>query len=150
MTDQIPMRSASERRDAAQAVLAEYEGRSQKLGESITTTYERALYSALKALLEVPEVGVTEDEMVAEVIAEFERETGMYYPPAVLVGVRNWVARGIRAGERAALEHWESADVPSQEFMLRHLGLEYEDARDDEADPDTIRIRTQFIAKEVF
>ncbi|QUE25377.1 hypothetical protein SEA_FIZZLES_83 [Microbacterium phage Fizzles] len=150
MTDQIPMRSASERREAARAVVTEYEERSRKLGESITTTYERALYSALVPLLEVPEVGLTEDEIIAEVI---QRSTAHVSGAGIRYQYDDLVAMlrdAVRTAEQAALEHWEPADVPSQEFMLRHLGIEYEDARDDEADPDTIRIRTQYIAKEVF
>ncbi|QED11900.1 hypothetical protein SEA_MASHLEY_84 [Microbacterium phage Mashley] len=175
MTDQIPMRSASERRDAAQPVLmwlGVYADRAREIVTEIEESREadglepvieardaaddhlshyvqhiEKQRAVLEALLEVPEVGLTEDELVAEVIAEFERETGMHYPPAVLVGVRNWVARGIRAGERAALEHWEPADVPSQEFMLRHLGIGY---RESVNAPGNLFIPTQHIKKEVF
>lgn len=148
MTDQIPMRSASERRDAAAKALARFDGRTEALGKSVETLYEHELAAALRPFLEVPEVGLTEDEIIDDVIAEFNRETGFYSPPAVMVGVRNWLRRGIRAAERAALEHWEPADVPSQEFMLRHLGI---DARLARIKGDTARIfiPAQYIEKEV-
>lgn len=124
MTDQIPMRSASERRDAAAKVVAEYEGRLAKLGPSIETTYERALYSALTTLLEVPEVGITEDEIVKGAIDRaswhITAGDGVTFSYANLVAMLTDV---VREAERAALEHWEPADVPSQEFMLRHLGI---------------------------
>lgn len=123
MTDQIPMRSASERRKAAQAVVTEYEGRLQKLGPSVETTCERALYSALTPLLEVPEVGLTEDEIIAEAI---QRSTAHVSGAGIRYQYDDLVAMlrdAVRTAERAALEHWEPADIPSQEFMLRHLGI---------------------------
>ncbi|AWN04705.1 hypothetical protein HOT29_gp087 [Microbacterium phage Squash] len=148
MTDQIPMRSASERRDAARAAVAEYEARSQRLGESVTTTYERALYSALIPLLEVPEVGITEDEIVKGAIdrASWHITAG----DGVTFSYVNLVAMltdAVRTAERAALEHWEPADIPSQEFMLRHLGI---DARPARIQGDTrIFIPAQYIEREV-
>lgn len=111
MTDQIPMRSASERRDAAAKVVAKFDDRTAKLDSTVETTLERELVAALRLLLEVPEVGVDEEDL----IRSFD---------STVFDNRDEVLRaGIRLGERMGLEHWEPADVPSQEFMLRHLGI---------------------------
>lgn len=149
MTDQIPMRSASERREAAARALAKFDGRTGVLGRSVETLYERELADALRPLLEVPEVGITEDEIVAEemhwlkVNAELSLDP---IGPRAEVIIEDSMHRAVRAAERAALEHWEPADVPSQEFMLRHLGIEHEEY--DDAGP-MLSIPQQYIQKEV-
>lgn len=162
MTDQIPMRSASERRAAATKVLAAYDA-------SVRQDYAAnapALAGELRSLLEVPEVGISEDEIVTESVAVALRELdlGDGVRPSVtnltrairsgwidedgLESVIRRVARAAaRRAERAALEHWEPADIPSQEFMLRHLGIEHEEY--DDAGP-MLSIPQQYIQKEVF
>ncbi|QWY80168.1 hypothetical protein SEA_SALLYK_86 [Microbacterium phage SallyK] len=149
MSDQIPMRSASERRDAARGAVAEYEARSQRLGESVTTTYERALYSALIPLLEVPEVGISERDIVKmaslRLITRLE-EIGVVITTNVHAAVDGVLTDTVRLTEQAALEHWEPADVPSQEFMLRHLGIIHRPIPEN----GRIGIPEQFIDKEVF
>lgn len=160
--DPIPMRSASERRDAAAKVLVGFDARTRALGTTVETSFERELVDALRPLLEVPEVGITEDEIVAESIAVVlgEFDLGGDRQPTVahlLDAFRSgwldahdteWAIRrigraAVRSAEQAALEHWESADVPSQEFMLRHLGIEYREVG------DYIVLDTKRITKEV-
>ncbi|QNJ55582.1 hypothetical protein SEA_PHINKY_91 [Microbacterium phage Phinky] len=144
MTDQIPMRSASERRDAATKALSELRaGVDGPFGaDSGLDSYTLAAVSALvdriepalKALLEVPEVGEDEEDL----IRSFD---------STVFDNRDEVLRaGIRLGERMGLEHWEPADIPSQEFMLRHLGIEHEEY--DDAGP-MLSIPQQYIEKEV-
>lgn len=138
MTDQIPMRSASERRDAAAKALAQYDA-------SVRADYAAsapALAGALRSLVEVPEVGLTEreiiDESIARTIAVLDLGDGVRpsignLHRAISSGwldeiglellLRSVAQAAAQRAERAALEHWEPADVPSQEFMLRHLGI---------------------------
>lgn len=170
MTDQIPMRSASERRDAARPVLmwlGVYADRAREIivdidgsreAESMDDVFavrddaddhlshyvqhiekQRAV---LEALLEAPEVGVTEDEIVDGLLVEHDvvgerLESGE---------VRALLIEAVRRAERAALEHWEPADVPSQEFMLRHLGITH---RESVHADGTLYIPEQYIEKEV-
>ncbi|QIQ63664.1 hypothetical protein SEA_NIKE_83 [Microbacterium phage Nike] len=193
MTDQIPMRSASERRDAAKPVLmwlGVYADRAREVITDIEESREadgiepvieardaaddhlshyvqhiEKQRAVLEALLEVPEVGITEDEIVAESVAVVldELDVGGDTVPNVasldsalrsgwfdgddLESIIRRIARAaVRRAERAALEHWEPADVPSQEFMLRHLGIEHESA---DHVYNMLRIPEQLIMKEV-
>ncbi|WNT45335.1 hypothetical protein SEA_BABYDOTZ_82 [Microbacterium phage BabyDotz] len=174
MSDQIPMRSASERRDAAKPVLmwlGVYADRAREIVTEIEESREadgleqvieardaaddhlshyvqhiEKQRAVLEALLEVPEVGLTEDEIVKGAIdrASWHITAG----DGVTFSYVNLVAMltdAVRTAERAALEHWEPADIPSQEFMLRHLGIE------NELDPAVgmVFIREQYIEKEV-
>lgn len=97
--------SASDRYQAAREVLAGYDN-----PEADRQPTEADLADALRALIEPPSVGEGEEQIIDRVIAEFERETGFYNPPAVMVGVRNWLSRGINAGIQAANESWEPDD----------------------------------------
>jgi hypothetical protein len=126
----IPQTSASERVEAAREALAEY-GRSQP------SDYERAyadpLAAALRALITPPSVGESE-EAIVEDFATRLREQG-----AIEILGQDAVFRatdhhgqsvtafrqGVRAGIQSAHETWEPADRPSQEMMLRWLGLDY-------------------------
>ncbi len=166
MTDQIPMRSASERRDAAAKAVARFDSRTATLDSSVETTMERELVAALRPLLEVPEVGLTEDEIVADAVAVVlgELDLGGDRTPSIAhlldafrsgwlnaddveSAIRRIGRAAVRGAEQAALEHWEPADAPSQEFMLRHLGITARPARI--SGETRIFIPAQYIEREV-
>ncbi|QQO39592.1 hypothetical protein SEA_PHABIA_83 [Microbacterium phage Phabia] len=177
MTDQIPMRSASKRRDAAKPVLmwlGVYADRAREVITDIEESREadgiepvieardaaddhlshyvqhiEKQRAALEALLEVPEVGISERDIVKmaslRLITRLE-EIGVVITTNVHAAVDGVLTDTVRLTEQAALEHWEPADVPSQEFMLRHLGIGYQESVNT---PSNLFIPGQHIKKEV-
>ena len=58
------------------------------------------------------------------------------------------VEAAVRAGIQSAHETWEPSDHPSQEMMLRWLGIDFEDGTADDGEPAWC-ILPQTIEKEV-
>lgn len=174
-TDQIPMRSATERREAAKRVISWLRVQADRAREVINEISDSRGASSMEdvfaardaaddalehyvahiekqatildALLEVPEVGISEKDVVDEAI----RATPMHVSDE---GLRityddlvTMLTNTVRNAERAALEHWEPADVPSQEFMLRHLELDARPARN--GDNEYLFIPAQYLKKEI-
>lgn len=125
----IPQTSASDRVEAAREVLAEYR-RSQP------SDYERAyadpLADALRALITPPGVGESERQIAERAVLTWD---------AGKTAVDN-VEAAVRAGFQSAHETWEPSDHPSQEMMLRWLGLDYTE------DGDVIIVHRKVIERE--
>lgn len=122
----IPQTSASERIEHARKVLREHGHADAEPGDPGSIAQ---LTLALRSLIEPPAVG---NESVAKQIAA-DHFAG--YAPANLPTDLTWEhlaqsfgqvsVAAFAAGVQSAHESWEPADVPSQEFMLRHLGIEH-------------------------
>lgn len=149
LTTNIPQTSASERVETAQKALATWDDIYDGVPADMIEREADAVANALRALITPPAVG---DESIAKRIAA-EHYAG--YAPANLPADLSWehlaqsfgevAVAAFRAGIQSAHESWEPADVPSQEFMLRHLGIRYGDA----GRPTHIHIPFQNIEKEV-
>lgn len=140
MTENIPQTSASERLEKAREALAAYDANPRGRAR------ENAMHDCIEMLRELvkgPTITTSADKAVDDLLDRCN-PNGEDVGPGELAYA---VSEAFDAGIQYAHERWEPADVPSQEFMLRHLGLDYEDARDDEGE-DALRIRTQFLAKE--
>lgn len=122
MTENIPQTSASERIEVARKALAALEADIAVWGTLYGrkgVTQEAA--DALRALITPPSVGES-DEAIAERIAdEHLLDTDCYADKAVHPAL----LAAVRAGIQSAHETWEPADRPSQEMMLRWLGIEH-------------------------
>lgn len=128
MTEYIEQTSASDRYEAARKIIAAHDAAVDAYADA--TNLDEAMAAearmenatsdavkALRALITPPSVGESEHEMALEIAkAYWPTARGTAYEAAV---------RGIRAGIQYAHERWEPADHPSQEQMLRWLGLEY-------------------------
>lgn len=129
MDNRVSQTSASDRYEAARKVLAAFEGEVLE-GQG---SYAWTLADALRALITPPSVGESE-EQIAEQIAErvMVNQVGEANPEgeyttdgAEILGM---IRSGVFAGIQTAHETWEPevAQRPSQEQMLRWLGLDYE------------------------
>ena len=122
MNENIPQTSASERIEAARKALAWYDDDSEAGGGIVLGG--QAVAEALRPLITPPGVGESEEQIV-------NRVTGatMAYGESEGLSVRGFVQAGVRFGIRAGIqsahETWEPADKPSQEQMLRWLGIEH-------------------------
>jgi hypothetical protein len=138
MTENIPWTSASERQKAARKVLANFDGRTAALGPSVETLEERRLADALRALI-TPPITPTEDDLprvYSAARAAANREFASLGVQGYGADAHEVALRAVfDAGIQSAHESREPADVPSQEFMLRHLGLDYRTSWDDEGEP---------------
>lgn len=135
MTNPIPQTSASERVEAARKALALVGGPGR----------EKTLARALRALITPPGVGESEEAIANRLIEEvmdYARSGWLDGRELAMAGL----LYGIRAGIQSAHESWEPADRPSQEMMLRWLGIKAERA----LHQDTLLfIPDQHIEKEV-
>lgn len=105
-------------------------------GYEIAVEEMRAELDTLRALITPPNVHESEHDMVMEIArAYYPHARGTAYEAA---------ARGVRAGIQYAHERWEPADRPSQEQMLRWLGIEHELDRS----VGMLYIREQYIERE--
>lgn len=98
--------SASERIERAKAALAEYVSASEDVAD------------ILREFITPPEVA---HEGVAEAATNIEKAYGGRLDLGLLLQM------AVRAGIQIAHESWEPADKPSQEQMLRWLGIEYDE-----------------------
>lgn len=150
MTTNIPQTSASERQEAARKALEVWTQASTTRGVPLSQAIH-GVVAALRALITPPGIHESEEQLAIEwrerlmergsieVIGEtglYSKESGVYEAEIFRLGVR--------AGIQAAHESWEPADVPSQEFMLRRLGIDYEEHRE-----SLLFIPEQSIEKEV-
>lgn len=139
----IPQTSASGRTQAAQRALEAFENATPEKGKNDIDRYALALEmaDALRALIAPPSVG----ESQVEIANRIGSEVASY--GLSLRGTADFAAlMGIKAGIQSAHETWEPADHPSQEMMLRWLGIDYEDSI---FHKDQIFIEPQFIEREV-
>lgn len=148
MTENTPQTSASERIAQARKALAAFDGRTAALGSSVETTMERSMADALRALITPPGHPLTEEgEAVNDALNRYDWP----FHERIDISATELADFGthlFRAGVQAAHETWEPADVPSQEFMLRHLGIRYVDTLNLDGDP-IYAIRAQPLDKEV-
>lgn len=133
MTEYIEQTSASDRIEQARKALAEFDAETE--GQAFSphdypTAEAFAVAEALRALITPPSVGETDEAIAERVAYGYLDEHGM---PAVmqLAALAGHIERialaAVRAGIQSAHESWECevALRPSQEQMLRWLGLDY-------------------------
>lgn len=89
--------------------------------------------NALRALITPPGVG----EDVPTIAHNIVKTYGGRVDPDLLLQI------AVRAGIQSAHETWEPVDVPSQEFMLRHLGLDYHEHG------DRLVVHAKYIEREI-
>lgn len=140
MSDSIPQTSASGRYETARNALAAYDALANiQNGDRDSELLDLALdcVRALEALITPPGTPLTQASIdhAADIAETHGYDSN---------GVTEAVLEGIEYGIQYAHERWEPADVPSQEFMLRHLGLRYGPA----GRPTHIHIPFQNIEKE--
>ncbi|QIG59091.1 hypothetical protein SEA_RUBYRALPH_83 [Microbacterium phage RubyRalph] len=147
MTENIAQTSASERRAHALKVLTEHGARDAQPDDPGSVAQ---LTLALRSLLEAPGIGMPElvrdfEQRITEQgwISVLGQEVTYSEKPhaRIIEGYR----LGLVDGEQYAHERWEPADRPSQEQMLRWLGIEFEEY--DDAGP-MLSIPQQYIEKE--
>ena len=144
MTENIPQTSASERYAAARKVLAQYGDKSAgpEDGGAVAqlTLALRALIAEVPATIEDAAVSTFADERTARGTLDM---LGPMHSDHYAAAFR----LGFREGIQSAHERWEPADVPSQEQMLRWLGIE---ARPVYAEGELVRLEipTQHIERE--
>lgn len=142
MTENIPQTSASERYEAARKALAEYNHQLQNEGE--WGTVPNRLAAAIRALITPPGSPLTvESEAVNDAVNAYDWPFHEHIDISA-TELADFGTQLFRAGVQSAHETWEPADVPSQEMMLRWLGLRYSDA----GRPTHIHIPFQTIEKE--
>lgn len=150
-TENTPQTSASERIEQAQKALAGYRGSDtyRVSGGTPEDSYDvldaaEAMAEALRALITPPGVHESEPAIVKRVWdatpAHISGEGIRLQADDLFAMLR----AAVRAGIQAAHETWEGSDWPSQEMMLRWLGIEYDEHAD-----GTLHIREQSIAMEV-
>lgn len=126
MTEHIPQTSASDRYEAARKALQMFDDRTARLSSTIETPFERALAEALRALIAPPGVHESEEDIVQTVIQNAPAHVsgqGIRFQYDDLIAM---IQAAIRAGIEYAHERWEPADRPTQEQMLRWLGIEHQ------------------------
>ena len=138
MTENIPQTSASERVEAARK-LADHLEQMMTTAQWMPASEGIQAVHVLRSLITPPPVGESEENAVDRILAEWWRAHDYR------IHIEHAMILAYRAGIQSAHESWEPADVPSQEFMLRHLGLRYSDA----GRPTHIHIPFQNIEKEV-
>lgn len=125
--ENTPQTSASDRIEAAREALAEYD-RSQP--SDYEAAYADPLADALRALITPPSVGESEEEVIKRAAL-----MTMLYGEREGLSVHGFVRAGVRFGFHAGIdfahERWEPevAQRPSQEQMLRWLGVDTRPAR---------------------
>lgn len=148
MIEYIGQRSASDRYEAARKALARFD----QILHPDTLEGEGAALAVRDALADFitpPGVGEGEADMVQTVIQNAPAHVsgkGILFQYDDLIAM---VASAVRAGIQNAHESWEceTAQRPSQEQMLRWLGLDCKDSTDDEGNP-SIYIHGQHIERE--
>lgn len=141
MTENIPQTSASDRIEQARKVADTIAYRLRTLQPVDPFLAQKALDS-IEALITPPSVGVDAQWEAAESIAA-EVQRRMEGQASQKVMIYAAADRGFLAGIQYAHERWEPADRPSQEQMLRWLGIKFE--QNDEYD---IFIPKQHIERE--
>lgn len=143
MTDTyIPRTSASDRYEAARDALAAARrtaGALEALGddewEELTDIQEslpwnlRHLADVIEALITPPAVGESEEAIVDRLFGRLDNAilASAKPHPEIMAGIKVMLWNAVRAGIEAAR--------PSQEDMLRALGLDYEDGTADDGEP---------------
>lgn len=146
MTEYIPQTSASERIEAARKAIRVFDAAVDSIADATDldeheqgeARAERAALdcvAALRALITPPPVGETEEQIAERIVRE--KNDGWDWDMDIAL-------KAVRAGIQSAHLTWEPADHPSQEMMLRWLGLTTE--RDDYGE---LYIPAQRIEKEV-
>lgn len=132
----VEQSSASDRIERAKKSLALFDQL------RLATGVEKDLADALRAFITPPAVGESEDQIVRRVLSTYQ-VTDEDLPLMQVLAKES-----VRAGIQSAHETWEPevAQRPSQEQMLRWLGIDHQDYTD--GDPQWI-IPAQFIEKEV-
>jgi hypothetical protein len=146
MTEYHEQTSASDRIEAARKVLTDYDEHDEPRSLHERRMREYRLASALRALITPPATSDSEEDVADRIVTAFPSP----YTPSVGYSYGELVELAItayRAGIQSAHESWESADVPSQEFMLRYLGLDYWDGYADDGS-NAWKIPAQSIEKE--
>lgn len=128
MTEYIPQTSASDRYAAARDALKAWDDFQP------TMDHAHALAETLRALVTPPGVHESEESIATGIHgrylrAEFDGDFQYAGEP-----MRNALTAAVRAGIQSAHETWECevALRPTQEQMLRWLGIEYADSDDGE------------------
>lgn len=139
MTEHIEQTSASDRCEAARKALAAFEQ-----APRVPIGYETLLADALRALIAPPSVGETAEQMADRLtssVMTYAQAEGLTERGIAMAGIRY----GFNAAIRAAHETWEPevAQRPSQEQMLRWLGISY-----GHRDAQSIEIPFQIIERE--
>ncbi|MBT2484803.1 MULTISPECIES: hypothetical protein [unclassified Microbacterium] len=148
MTENIPQTSASERIEQAQKVLAEFRNATPENGKNDIDRYRLALEMAdrLEALITPPGVHDSERSLARDLITKTPAHVSGQGIRFQYDDLMEMLMSAIRAGIQYAHERWEPADHPSQEMMLRWLGITHEESvREHEA----WFIPEQYIEKEV-
>ncbi len=129
MTDCTPQTSASDRYAAAREALAEYEAWADHVYAFDIAGEVLDLAEALRALITPPGVHESEERIAERVLRaveppQIDSDGDVCFEPEALVTL---VTAAVRAGIQAAHETWEPevALRPTQEQMLRWLGIEY-------------------------
>jgi hypothetical protein len=119
MTEYIGQSSASDRIEKAREALAQYDA----LIPGLRSKISEDLAEALRALITPPGVHESEADIAARltpVVMTYAQMEGLAERGIAMAGIRY----GIRAGIQSAHETWESEDRPTQEQMLRWLGID--------------------------
>ena len=133
MTDYIPQTGASKRYEAARKIIAAHDAAVDAYADATDmdeayaaeARMEDATSDAvgiLRALITPPSVGETEEQIVNRIMSEHGYHDPRTNSPESSLA-RDVARAAVRAGIQAAHETWEPADVPSQEQMLRWLGI---------------------------
>lgn len=141
-----PQASASERIEAARTVLATYGAKDAEPGDPGSVAQ---LTVALRSLLSLPPADQdAEDAIIQDAIdTAFDRMTDDdFTEDRVLDALRACAESAVAASIQHAHETWEPADIPSQEFMLRNLGIKHKEIESE--GQMRISIRPQWIKKE--
>ena len=145
--DYIPQSSASDRYDAARKALAEWDN-----GGVPGVRAAHDLAEVLRALITPPGVHESEEQIAVRILEKLVSDEPFI---AAIIGganltrhVKALVAEGVRAGIQAAHETWECEDRPTQEQMLRWLGIEYDNRYNEAGYEDGYLIIEQFIERE--
>lgn len=144
MTENVPQTSASDRIEAARKALEWYDDQSEAGGGIVAGGL--AVADALRALITPPSVGESEATIAGRVLDDYFTLT---YEEMVTDSSGETVYAALmaaaRAGIQSAHERWEPADRPSQEQMLRWLGVTAEESV---RDHDALFIPEQYIERE--
>jgi len=127
----IPQTSASERVEQARMFLDRMSMRREIIGKREETTFETEAFAIIEGLVTPPSVGEGEETIAERVLAKLpngliQTDGSLRFDPEALVLL---VETAVRAAIQSAHETWEPADRPSQEQMLRWLGVDARPAR---------------------
>lgn len=128
MTENIPQTSASERVEAARK-LADHLEQMMTTAQWMPASEGIQAVHVLRALVTPPAVGESETEIANASLRWYNDNFGHTIASIDGFGtaqhITAMVMHAVRTAIQSAHESWEPADVPSQEFMLRHLGITY-------------------------